>query len=57
MPPMPEKLRSGNAVRHLRHLGERQRQDRRAAEAAGRHDAVDVALELERLGIDRRQRR
>ena len=42
---------------HLRHLRERQRQDRRSAEAAVRDLPLDVHLELERLGIDQRQRR
>ena len=47
----------GKRLRQLRHLGQRQRQDRRAAEAAARDVAVDVHLELERLRIDERQRR
>ena len=44
-------------LRQLRHLRQRQRQNRRTAEAADRHQPVDVHLELERLGIDERQRR
>ena len=54
---MPEKLRAGKRGRHLRHLRHRQRQDRRPAEAAVGHLALDVDLELERLRVDRRQRR
>ena len=54
---MPENSLSGNAVGQLRHLRERLRQDRRTAEAAARHQAVDVHLEVERLRIDQRQRR
>ena len=39
----------GKRLRHLRHLGQRLRQNRRPAEAAARHEAVDVHLELERF--------
>ncbi len=47
----------GKRLRELRHLRERQRQDRRTAESARGDEAVDVHLELERLGVDERQRR
>ncbi len=53
---MPEKLFSGKRARHLRHLGERERQDRRAAQAPARDQALDVHLELERVGVDHGQR-
>ena len=54
---MPGEALVRKRLRELRHLRERQRQDRRAAEAAGRDEAVDVHLEVERLRVDQRQRR
>ena len=53
----PRERLLGEGARQLRHLRERQRQDGGAAHPAARHEAVDVHLELERFGIDERQRR
>ena len=47
----------GERLRELRDFCERQRQDRRTAEAARRHEAIDVDLELECFRIEERDRR
>ncbi len=54
---MPENEPVGKRPRHLRHHRQRLRQDRRTAQAAARDAAVDVHLELERVGVDERNRR
>ena len=46
----------GKSLRHLRHLRQRQRQDGRPAQPAGRDEAVDIDLEIERVRVDERQR-
>ena len=53
----PRERAIGEGLRHLRDLGERLRQDRRAAEPAARDEPVDVDLELQRGRIDQRNRR
>ena len=54
---MPENDAGWKRPRHLRHHRQRLRQDRRTAQAAARDAAVDVHLELQRLGVDEWNRR
>src|SRR5687768_18565909 len=46
----------GKRLRELRHLRHRQRQNGWSAEPSARYEAVNVYLELQRVGVDERER-